>query len=254
MAFLPKSKLWRTIIVLGGFTLLVAIFYAEENWRGKRAWENCKRELEARGEIVDWDKLIPPPVLDDQNFFKAPKMQEWFVNNWHSDTNELADRLRDVKFQAMTASVSTATNLIQTADEAKDYLVWSDQSKPDFDLIGDALKRPYARMEGDYREPIIIPIPDFVSIRVVAQMLSQRAHCYLLLGQPNKALDELTLLNNLRRTMEAAPSGKPITSIAMSINLAAAGIYLNTISDGLHLHTWREPQLVSLQRLSLIHI
>ena len=248
MAFLPKSKLWRTIIVLGGFTLLVAIFYAEENWRGKRAWENCKRELEARGEIVDWDKLIPPPVLDDQNFFKAPKMQEWFVNNWHSDTNELADRLRDVKFQAMTASVSTATNLIQTADEAKDYLVWSDQSKPDFDLIGDALKRPYARMEGDYREPIIIPIPDFVSIRVVAQMLSQRAHCYLLLGQPNKALDELTLLNNLRRTMEAAPSGKPITSIAMSINLAAAGIYLNTISDGLHLHTWREPQLVSLQR------
>ncbi|HEY4952012.1 MAG TPA: hypothetical protein VII71_01340, partial [Verrucomicrobiae bacterium] len=69
MALLPKSKLWRVIIVLGGFVLLIAVFYAEENWRGKRAWENCKRELEAKGEILDWDKLIPPPVPDDQNFF-----------------------------------------------------------------------------------------------------------------------------------------------------------------------------------------
>jgi hypothetical protein len=112
MALLPKSKLWRTIVVLGGFILLAAIFYAEENWRGKRAWENCKRELEAKGEILDWDKLIPPPVPNDQNFFKAPKMQEWFVKNWHSETNELADRLHDTKFQATTASVNTVTNLI----------------------------------------------------------------------------------------------------------------------------------------------
>src|SRR5207249_5543411 len=30
---------------------LIALVYAEEDWRGKRAWENFKREWEARGEI-----------------------------------------------------------------------------------------------------------------------------------------------------------------------------------------------------------
>jgi len=54
---------------------LIALFYTEENWRGKRAWDNCKRELEARGAALDWNAYIPPPVPDDQNIFKAPKMQ-----------------------------------------------------------------------------------------------------------------------------------------------------------------------------------
>ena len=49
------------------------MFYAEEDWRGKSAWKNCKRELEAKGAVLDWDKYIPPPVADDQNFFKAPR-------------------------------------------------------------------------------------------------------------------------------------------------------------------------------------
>ena len=74
------------------------------------------------------------------------------------------------------------------------YLAWSDQFEPDFDLIREALKRPYARMDGDYSVPYEIPIPNFVAVRVVAQTLAQRAKCDLLLGQPDKALQELTLV------------------------------------------------------------
>src|SRR5690349_4072194 len=36
----------RFLVGLAVFATLMAIFYTEENWRGKRAWENCKRELE----------------------------------------------------------------------------------------------------------------------------------------------------------------------------------------------------------------
>ena len=64
-------NLRRTLIGLAVLATLIAIFYAEEDWRGKRAWENCKRELEAKGMVLDWDKFIPPPVPDDQNFFTA---------------------------------------------------------------------------------------------------------------------------------------------------------------------------------------
>jgi hypothetical protein len=61
----------RSLISVAILATLTAIFYAEEDWRGKRAWENCKRELEAKGMVLDWDKFIPPPVPDEQNFFTA---------------------------------------------------------------------------------------------------------------------------------------------------------------------------------------
>ena len=72
----PKDKSgWRIprriSITLAILATLIAIFYAEEDWRGKHAWEKCKRELEAKGMVLDWEKFIPPPVPDDQNFFMA---------------------------------------------------------------------------------------------------------------------------------------------------------------------------------------
>jgi hypothetical protein len=40
--------------------------------------------LEAKGEVLDWNAYIPPPVPDEQNIFKAPKMAEWFVKDFRS--------------------------------------------------------------------------------------------------------------------------------------------------------------------------
>ena len=131
---------------------------------------------------------------------------------------------------------------------APDYLKWSDQFRGDFDLMREALKRPYARMEGDYSDPTRIPLPNYSNIRAVAQTLAQRAQCYLLLGQPEKALSELTFLNDLRRLTEGAPTGKPMSLVAAMINVALTGLYVDTIADGFRLHAWKEPQLVALQK------
>lgn len=76
---------WRTarraLLSLTVLATLIAIFYTVENWRGQRAWENCQRELAAKGEVIAWSAYLPPPVPDDQNLFKAPKMQAWFVKS-----------------------------------------------------------------------------------------------------------------------------------------------------------------------------
>ena len=162
MALMPKSNTRRAIIVLGGFALLIALFYAEEDWRGWRAWKNCKRELEAKGAVLDWDKFIPPPVPDDQNFFAAPKMAEWFVKNRKASTNELTERLRKAE---TTAKITDET-------AARKYLAWSDQFEPDFNLVREVLKRPFARMDGDYSQWFTMPIPDYVSVRAVVQTLA----------------------------------------------------------------------------------
>ena len=74
-----KTLLRRLLFVFLGLISLVVLFYAEEDWRGKRAWENCKANSKPKAWCWIGRSYIPPPVPDDQNFFKAPKMTDWFV-------------------------------------------------------------------------------------------------------------------------------------------------------------------------------
>jgi hypothetical protein len=246
ISWLHRLFTWRVarrlLISVAVVVTLVAAFYTEENWRGKRAWEKCRHELEAQGAVFDWATRVPPPVPDDQNVFSAPKMAEWFAGR---QTNDFSQRLDNPK----THSISfDGSNAIQTEVDARDYLAWSDQFLPDFDRIRTALKRPYARIDCDYGQPMTVLAPNFRTIRSVVQTLAQRAHCFLLLGEPDKALGELTLLHDLCRILECAPTGKPITLVGAMINVAVTGLYADAVADGLRSHAWREPQLGALER------
>jgi hypothetical protein len=232
----------RVLIGVAVLATLVAAFYTEENWRGKRAWEKCRRELEARGAVFDWVTRIPPPVADDQNFFGAPNMAEWFAGR---RTNDFSKRLDDPKTHSISID---GTNAIQTEVDARDYLTWSDQFLPDFDEIRTALKRPYARIDCDYGQPTTVLAPNFRTIRDLVQTLAQRAHCFLLVGEPDKALGELTLLHDLCRILQCAPTGKPITLVGAMIDVAVTGLYVDAVAEGLRAHAWREPQLGVLER------
>jgi hypothetical protein len=130
---------------------------------------------------------------------------------------------------------------------ATDYLQWSDQFVPAFDEIREALKRPYAVIPGDYSKPYEQPIPNFVTMRAVAQTLAQRAQCFLLLNRPEAALPELTLMHDVCRILEKPPTGQPETLVEAMINVAITGLYVATIQEGFRLHAWQAPQLAALQ-------
>jgi hypothetical protein len=355
----------RILIGLAIFATLVAIFYTEEDWRGQRGWENCKQELEAKGMVLDWDKYIPPPVPDDQNFFtastnillrfrkpqtdaetRASSQCSWLRIEYSTNafpildttnsgplvvakiiillrgatsleqrTNNLTvalndstarERVRDLlqrtigesangsagflfsEFQltnirpaqifipasatpspedlAGLIPLNTLTNIgrlrvVATVDKqvyqvvltgvritwAADYLKWSDQFVPALDEVREALKRPYAMLPGDYSQPYLMPIPNFVTMRSVVQTLAQRTQCYLLLGEPDRALPEMTLMHDICRILEKPPTGQPMTLVEVMINVAITGLYADTMADGLRLHAWREPQLAAFQ-------
>ncbi|MGO9526347.1 MAG: hypothetical protein ACLP0A_02105 [Verrucomicrobiia bacterium] len=63
---------------------IIALFYAEEDLRGSRAWAQYRQQAEARGEQLDWKALIPKPVPDDQNFAATPFIASWFVRSNHA--------------------------------------------------------------------------------------------------------------------------------------------------------------------------
>ncbi|MGA2173368.1 MAG: hypothetical protein ABSH38_00150 [Verrucomicrobiota bacterium] len=67
-----RRILRRCFYAIISLAALVLLFYAEEDWRGKRAWEQFKQHWEAKGERFDWASVIPPPVPDNENFALAP--------------------------------------------------------------------------------------------------------------------------------------------------------------------------------------
>jgi hypothetical protein len=100
-------NLKRTFFGLACLATLIALFYAEEDWRGKYDWEKFKREWEAKGEKFDFKDFVPPPVPDDQNFAMAPiwiesvkatlgpeRSRQWFGNNYaENGRTNFTDRL-----------------------------------------------------------------------------------------------------------------------------------------------------------------
>lgn len=70
-----SRKMGLAVIVL--FTL-IALFYAVENFRGARAWENYRKGAEARGITLDFAAHIPPPIPDAENGANTPFIQDWF--------------------------------------------------------------------------------------------------------------------------------------------------------------------------------
>jgi hypothetical protein len=55
-----------------GLLALIALFYAEEDWRGWHAWNHFKHAWEAKGEQFHLASVVPPPVPDEQNFALTP--------------------------------------------------------------------------------------------------------------------------------------------------------------------------------------
>jgi hypothetical protein len=76
---------WRMIRIylfcLACAATLIALFYAEENWRGRHVWETFKLEQEANDVEFDSKAFIPPPVPDEQNFAMTPFLAPLFDFN-----------------------------------------------------------------------------------------------------------------------------------------------------------------------------
>ena len=76
---LSISRRW--LLALSTLLGLVCLLFVEENWRGRRAWDTCQRELKAKGAELDWQRFVPPPVPDDQNFALTPFLAPLFDLN-----------------------------------------------------------------------------------------------------------------------------------------------------------------------------
>jgi hypothetical protein len=333
----PKRKLSTgayAVIGLVMFALTIAVLYGEENWRGKRAWEAYKARVEAEGKSLDWQALIPEPVPDQENIFKAPGMEAFIKGNAPSSLSERIGRVNDRArtFETNNVLVARVTVLLENEPAAsatgaaisveqaasainqrgkvmsgssgimlftgkiltegpldltvkgqtksilkefeqrvKDfgiretegrnievflksgvpaeaYLKAFEAEKAAFDELAAAIKRPFARLPGDYSVPFSFPIQNFVAMRTLAQTLGQAAQSYILLHNPEEALKSVTLIHESQRMITANPARKSMTLVAAMIHVAINGLYVSVIEDGERLGVWRDSDYATLQK------
>jgi hypothetical protein len=234
-----KTLLWRSAVTVTVILMILGAFYTDQNARGLHGWRKVEQEITVRGGSLNWNDYIPRMPPSGSNFFDAPMMTEWFMR---ANTTSVPT---SVPLSQLLANPENTVNPIDGLS-ASNYLAWSAAFDPQFNQIREALKRPAARLVGDYTKPFSEPVPNFVTYRIIGQVLAHRAKCHLLLGAPDQALDDLTLLHDINFTL--VRDGKPMMLVAPMVHVAIAGLYANAVDAGLDAHAWREPDLAALEK------
>jgi hypothetical protein len=266
----------RCLLTVASVVTLVVLFYAEENWRGRRAWDQHRHALEAQGEKFDIAALAPPPVPDEQNLALAPMLKAIYPYihdpDAKRDTNGMA-RLQSVD-EHKRAPGNEAELVLGSLEQdtfadleacAKFYLGNTNYPQPaagataaqtvltalskfdaDFsELTAAAAARPLGRFPIHYTEdmPSAMLLPHLATVKHLGAVLNIRATARLELGQSEAALGDLTLAFRLADSIR----GEPIL-ISHLVRIAMLATDLQTLREGLIRHTWTEAQLGTLEK------
>jgi hypothetical protein len=88
---------------------VIGLFYAEEDWRGKCAWEQCKQAVASRNIPLNWTNYIPAAVPEDQNIFGVPEMVRWFSYQHGAGWSDFALALPSATFPGFNLTSNTAS-------------------------------------------------------------------------------------------------------------------------------------------------
>jgi hypothetical protein len=277
----PKS--FRSLVfAIACLTTLTALFYAVENWRGKRAWDKYRQAAEAKGAKFDRQDLIPASVPDDQNFAMTPYFallfdflpgtQQHRETNWTQPFENLKQKVGTLDLKAPEKARTTSwskppsdlpiwyiaflrdvgsktnnlslTNLT-TQELAAQVLAGLTAADPVLDEIRLASQRPQARfnISYDHPDPAAVLLPHLSILKHLTQLLQLRASAALVLGQAEGAAQDMHLMFYLIEVIHREP-----ILISHLVRIAQLQIILQPLTQGLETHQWSDAQLQSFLR------
>ena len=268
--------MWRFLIVLAWIATLIGLWYGEENWRGRRDWNQYREATEARGESLDFAAYIPKPVPDEQNFAATPFLNS-FIFRSSADilTNDLFTRAashiadtemsKDGSHRHFTDLVAwqLAATALQNGALKREQKFETDQSdlavraaaapavlegmKPDqaeFAETRAASTRGFSRypLYYDLENPWGILLPHLARIKAVCRRLSLESCAELAAGQTGQAMGDEKLMLSLADSVKSEPF-----LISLLVRISCMEIAVQTVWEGLAEHRWTEVQLQELQ-------
>jgi hypothetical protein len=288
LAWIPPVRrlfswlLRRRFLALVCLATLVALFYAIEDWRGRRAWQSYKRAWEAKGERFDLASFIPPPVPDDQNFFASPLWEDpHFAETNRSmardDTNRqecLVITVNDpiggynpsvgswIKGQGVdlatwqafyrgsnnlfSAKSGPPTNYFPIAKQpqtpAADVLLALTKLKETRQLLIAASARPQARAWVNYDAGYAMQLTYLARMKAISQYLSLHEYAALTAGDRETALEDVKLSFRLIEALR----GEPIL-VSQLVRIAMVHIALQPVWEGLADRQWTASELSAIE-------
>jgi len=270
----------RCLYGLACFASLILLFYAEEDWRGRRDWENYKRVWEAKGERFDFASFVPSPVPDDQNFALTPIVASTYsafldpqghrINPPNTNVVNRLDFTLDIpsvvpgatddfegnwqvgmkadlnSFQSYYRAPKTTDDFPKAPEPqtpAADVLLALSKDDAAIEELRQATHLPHSRLPFYYDANLFrtTQFPDLSSLSQCALLLRIRAVAELENGQNEKALDDIKLILYLANSFRDQPF---LTSYLISyVNLA-----LQPLWEGLAGRKWSDSQLAFFEQ------
>jgi hypothetical protein len=269
-------RIRRGLLALVWLATLVALFYAEEDWRGRHAWRNYEQQLLARGTLPGLAPQVPKPVPDEQNFAMTPYLAPLFdflpgTQQWRDKSAVSAiqdppldyrDASKKIKAHqegdwersqsidlaawagAYEPALSKPTAFTNRAEAAKALLVdlqeWTSLLKE----MQTASQRPYSRFNIRYEEentPSIL-LPHLAVLKRFVQVLKLRASAELASGQTQAALQDVNLALKITDVVKTEP-----ILISALVRMSELQLCLQPIWEGMAAQTWSADQLKELQ-------
>ncbi|MDR3457344.1 MAG: hypothetical protein P4N60_07855 [Verrucomicrobiae bacterium] len=275
----PRNLKRFLFVVVCGATVS-ALFYAEENWRSKRAWENYKHEWEAKGERFDFASIVPPPVPDEKNFAMTPVIYTTYGfvltrdgklvpsgqrdRNWTSrldfnlgddswETNGTGNwargtlsnlKLWQARYRELAAKTNEFAVPAQAGSPAADVLLALGKYDATVEEIRQASALPECRFPLNYdaEDPAMIYLPHLASLKRASKLLQLRALAELENGESDKACADVRLMLRLSALIEREP-----TLIGMLVRIAMTDIAMQPVYEGLAKHQWSDAQLAAME-------
>jgi len=263
-------------IVTTGFAalaLLITVGYLEENWRGDRIWDQTKAELEARGEILDRSKFVPPPVPDDQNFGALPYFQTTpdqrlrIIKDLASVTGHLPSSKDDADARILpylgnwakgqTVAPTDVAKMLETfllhahpgvkiPSGASPFDIFSEICPQLQELREAAASHPLCRFSFDYesKTPWNISLRATTDNIALAKLLGYDSELALLSHQPEAVIKDC----RITRRIYAGLSQEP-TLISLLFGNGVVANQLGVVEQGLVEHDWNDSQLAELDSL-----
>ncbi|MBI2948714.1 MAG: ABC transporter permease subunit [Verrucomicrobia bacterium] len=285
--FVQRKRSWRQrgrlvlrfALGTAAVLALLKLWHLEENWRGQRAWNNFKREIEAKGETIELASIIPPEVPADQNFGAAPVFAPLFDYEYSahggirwrgSGLTELqlidlqgqtrggpwtygSSLLGDWRNQSqaeLKAWQKHFRNLAQfpqptgTNEPAADVLLALSKFSPHFEAMHAATSRPYSRFPVAYENARSTMMQHWPVLRNIADALALRALASLNLERGDDAFRDLKLIFRFVEALGLEPFLQAQTHRNMIVNSAVQVIW-----EGLAQRRWSDGQLAELENL-----
>jgi hypothetical protein len=277
-----RWQILKRVLAVGGCLIaLVALFYAEEDWRGWHAWNQFKHKWEAKGERLNLASVVPPLVPEEQNFALTPivftsyghiltregklipaeKRDGHFVVRMRmpitldspGPTNCAGDRVKGTftrldGWQGYYRDVAARSNAFpvpaQPRTPAADVLLALSKYDGVIEELRAACRLPYSRYPINYdsESPFMIHLPHLAALKSCAQVLQLRSVAELQIGLADKALDDVRLALQLADKVRDEP-----LLISHLVRIAMVQLMLQPIWEGLAGHKWSDAQLAALE-------